>query len=555
MVDEAASSFQHEPRVFSFARNVRRSVLLTLGLHQHHGDDSNPNPIVEAYSKASDKDAVQLYLAIVLGLGGTRILKVFGQAGYVYGFIGLVVFTLLQYFILCRIVEVPHLLELNLETYTDIAKSVLPRPVANVFLAVSILSWLCLCILFLKVAIISLSDLIIVMEWGGEAPAGVTFVRCAVFCGLFVMLFIWKDSAKALRRNAKRVWQVTLFLLFWEIGIGAYFYFLWNPDLPPAKRREIQYVDSKEWTEIFSGWKTLLICFIGVGIFPFIAADMLEPANVKKVIRTSCIKIFFYYLVGAMPYFFWGNTLLQDRNVNIYPTTSWWIFKTSLDDISIFRLHVSLHTFLFLVKAGLSFPIVFWPLVREIEQFMSLENTTAMELGLPWAHAQRMRMRALIRVGLVLLVMLPFFFYDRGDAGETSRWQEWYRHIQDFAEAVIINIIHIMFPGIFALIALITSLAMNGKGLPGCVQRCLSKCGCISQQTPDIDRNWTGASWSMGPIKSIPYMCKSSSYHLFITLVIVLSITTFSWLVVQDSTRQFVVFTMDFFNVSWPEAT
>merc|ERR1719410_464095 len=103
--------------------------------------------------------------------------------------------------------------------------------------------------------------------------------------------------------------------------ISMDFYFIFRGNLSEELQQDIpvEYTPFGTLDGVFDGMKRLLFCFAGMAIFPFIVADMLEPREVKQLIQKSCMRMFVYYLLAALPYFAWGDQIAKFPTAIFFP--------------------------------------------------------------------------------------------------------------------------------------------------------------------------------------------------------------------------------------------
>lgn len=152
-------------------------------------------------------------------------------------------------------------------------------------------------------------------------------------------------------------------------------------------------------SHIIEGMKDMTYSFVGLGLWPYIMAEMLHPdtATYKKIVERTCSISYSVYLVTAIVFY---ATYGQD-----------------LEHMKIYRFFEEHHTgalrtifrYLRALKAVGAFPLAFWALLIETEQYLSMETSLAFSLRLPWAIRQHSRSKLLVRIGLVCLISFTLF--------------------------------------------------------------------------------------------------------------------------------------------------
>merc|ERR1712048_582099 len=69
---------------------------------------------------------------------------------------------------------------------------------------------------------------------------------------------------------------------------------------------------------------------------------------------------------------------------------------------------------LFFLKTVTTFPLLFWPLYREVDALICFDETPAVKLRLPWAIRRQYRLKRMMKVILIVLILVPALALDQG---------------------------------------------------------------------------------------------------------------------------------------------
>lgn len=172
---------------------------------------------------------------------------------------------------------------------------------------------------------------------------------------------------------------------------------------------------------------------------------MNNPQQAKAMTTKAVKKISLFYVAIAMICFFgWGDEI-GDNKQNVV---------RELKDVSkrtgqeFYGYAAAAMTVMLMVKAIVTYPLYFWPLCREIEGFLQLEEALPVELRLPWAVTNVARAKKFVRVGLVVLTVLPTL-------------AENYEPFKAFVTTVPTGFCNYLLPGCFSIIAIISHLRQH----------------------------------------------------------------------------------------------
>ncbi|CAE7784574.1 unnamed protein product, partial [Symbiodinium pilosum] len=133
------------------------------------------------------------------------------------------------------------------------------------------------------------------------------------------------------------------------------------------------------------------MAFGGVAILPYVLADMLNPRNAKKVVLKATTRIMIFYLLVAMiGYFGWADSIEKHTPLQHMMMMGFW-YQNAARIISA----------LFVVKTCTTFPLTFWPLYREFEALISLDESPGLQLQLAWAVRRQQVWKIATKVLLV----------------------------------------------------------------------------------------------------------------------------------------------------------
>lgn len=129
---------------------------------------------------------------------------------------------------------------------------------------------------------------------------------------------------------------------------------------------------------------------------------MIAPENAPDLAWKGCRNICVCYVIfGVVGYFGWGDDI--ERTSGSVITT---VYALGFPYSWLARL-IAL---LFCTKTLAVYPLLFWPLCREIENCLEWRSAPVM-LRLPWALRRLQHMKIALRVFLVLSSLLPLALY------------------------------------------------------------------------------------------------------------------------------------------------
>lgn len=153
--------------------------------------------------------------------------------------------------------------------------------------------------------------------------------------------------------------------------------------------------------DVVSGVYDMMFAFAGVSLLPYILADMVNPHNARKVVLEASGKIMLFYLwVALITYIGWEKEM-QEREGSLTP------LKIMKCLGGTYGRSAVVMSFLFCVKTVCAFPLYFWPLYREAEQLLMLDDSPAVKLQLPWAITYHQRSKIVIKTLLISACLFP----------------------------------------------------------------------------------------------------------------------------------------------------
>ncbi|CAJ1407689.1 unnamed protein product [Effrenium voratum] len=388
---EISDALTHEAiseiRNFNFCRSARKSILLSLGV----SPGASPSPemtqdILRPYSKASDSACVNAYMATLLGAGTFRLSRAISRCGWLIGFGALVVFSLMHVFICLRLVEVPQLIQRDVPNATFLAKVFLHRRAYSMMAILSVLSWFGACAIQLQNVFTNVLS-VIAADIAGQASRHETPFGWKLF-GTFVLALVivplsLKTSAKDLQTKASYAVYAMLAIGVVEMTC-AFIHGIFKLVSDPPDYHSCG-------NNITGGLYDMLLAFGGIAILPYVLADMLQPQNARKVVIEATTQIMLYYLSVAMIcYFGWADSI-QSRTP-----------LQQMMSMSLFYQNAArVISFLFIIKTVTTFPLTFWPLYREVEALLDLDDSPGLQLQLPWAIRRQRFLKVFTKVALV----------------------------------------------------------------------------------------------------------------------------------------------------------
>eukprot|EP00928_Gymnodinium_smaydae_P092216 TRINITY_DN76034_c0_g1_i1.p1 TRINITY_DN76034_c0_g1~~TRINITY_DN76034_c0_g1_i1.p1 ORF type:complete len:577 (+),score=58.52 TRINITY_DN76034_c0_g1_i1:82-1812(+) len=449
---------------YAFQRSARGSIMIDLGIHPdsartgasgrkmgHYGADS-----VDPYSKLSVEGCVMMYLATVIGRGTLELSRAVAMCGYVLGVAMIFGFALAHYFACSRLLEIPQLVERNLETYSDIFGACFNELGKTFFSLACAMNYLGVCTIYVgsiirNVTIVLKGDTL-------RCAAELSYVESGhwsmvTFIGVCLFFLTKLNAARDLQRSAKI--SLIAMALFLCLEVAAAFcrgtattIRIFTSDFPFADafefcvRQFIERLRPKGWARLQTGASSMILAFADGGVLPYIVAGMLTPEASKEVSKKGIKRLTLIYVgVGVICYFGWGDNLLTNEDQSVIAVVKrlegpfFWI--------------ASVMGLLFVTKAVTGFQLLFMPLLREIEQVLALETAPAVVAGLPWAISHVQFQKQALRAFLVFLVVLPYYL----DAVKIEL-------IKTFYVYVLLNIVQFLFPALLAVSSIVRNLSI-----------------------------------------------------------------------------------------------
>eukprot|EP00931_Biecheleriopsis_adriatica_P122732 TRINITY_DN97751_c0_g1_i1.p1 TRINITY_DN97751_c0_g1~~TRINITY_DN97751_c0_g1_i1.p1 ORF type:complete len:567 (-),score=108.31 TRINITY_DN97751_c0_g1_i1:20-1486(-) len=419
-----------ELRSYNFTRSARKSILLSLGVSPVADPSSGTaQDTLRPYSKASDDACVNAYMSCLLGAGTFRLSSAIHRCGMFIGVGALLAMSLFHIFMCLRLVEVPQLIEQDVANTTSLAKVFFSRKGAVLFAVMSIIGWFGACAVQLQ----SVANDVL-RAFAGSAPSLELEVKLICAAGLAVVMvpMSLKTSAKDLQTGAS-------YALYSMLLVGAV-------EMTCAFTHGMyRWRDCTEGTEtcptyalfgsnICLGIFDMGLAFGGVAILPYVLADMLNPQNARKVVLKASSRVMVFYLaVSVTCYFGWAETIEYTSPIEMMMQMQGQGYHHAARVIS----------FLFVVKTVFTLPIIFWPLCREVDAFLDLDEDPSLQLQLPWAIRRQQHFKVMLRMFLVMLTL-----------STTLLDQVWKNDVVSFVIMMSLAVGQFMFPGCVAALAI-----------------------------------------------------------------------------------------------------
>jgi len=244
---------------------------------------------------------------------------------------------------------------------------------------------------------------------GKKAHSCEASIPVKLLCGLPASIIFVLTSAKQLHIVSKYAVRSMLAVAAVEISC-ALSHLLWNYKTIEHRAWPSIHHDGEDdtWLDGISlegveeGVYGMLMAFAGCGMMPYVIAEMLHPQNAKKVVNKAVWSVgSFYVVVGMTCYFGWGQEIEKTDPMKI---------MVGLGDP--YPQLAGLMLVMFVVKTVCSYPLFFWPLIREIDAVLALHESPSVELRLPWAVRQHQKLKIALRVTTVLLTLGPLLLLD-----------------------------------------------------------------------------------------------------------------------------------------------
>lgn len=163
--------------------------------------------------------------------------------------------------------------------------------------------------------------------------------------------------------------------------------------------------------EIAEGGYEMMYAFAGVSLLPYILADLVNPDNARTVAINASKRITTFYLwLGIICYIGWAKEMETD-NEFIHRRQPMKIMHCLDDYYPYAAMGICA---LFFLKTVTTFPLLFWPLYREVDALIMFDETPAVKLKLPWAIRRQYHMKRVVKAILIVLILVPALVLDQG---------------------------------------------------------------------------------------------------------------------------------------------
>lgn len=407
-----------EVSAFRFERSARKSLMLKMGLGKNmqralsRSMSKNENrglSSIDVYSKCSEQESVNIYMANLLGMGVFQLARAMAKCGLIPGILAMVAFSFLHVFLCHRLVEVPSMVEESFELYAGIARATLPSAFYFPLAFSCMLTWYMSCVFYERQFLVS----VVMFLKPGEVHPGHELHEWSWWIAKLILVLLlipvsWRLNVNLVSRCSKWSLRSMFGVAAFEI-LGSMIYALTNGS-------EARSPPQLWGDQVIDGLQSMALCYIGIGMLPYIVAEMTQPHKATKMINTACMNIFaFYGVVAVVGYLCWGPDMLRCSR---HPLSTM-VALSRESKISGFRAFCYLLcgyavAILFAFKTVASFPLYWWPLSREVEGFMAFEDSPATEIQLPWATKSQICERKKLKAVLVSITILPMFLSERG---------------------------------------------------------------------------------------------------------------------------------------------
>lgn len=492
---------------FRFRRQVRRSLLMSLGMEKEEALKDSMQLDLDVYAKSENKDARKVFLAIIVGTGSLQLPASIAKAGLLPGVGIMLCLSALNYFICNRIVETPFLLEHNYENLVQTTEMIGGATMVRTITFLSILTWCFPCIYYfsnirgqVEVVMKTLNQTT-ALPWFPEAALEHAakvhehrekFIYGAM--GMVALFFIFcAVRAKTIRtigRASKYSWHSMVVMLGcivmgagWhaivhrQLHLNALDYLNILPlDDETTANESLLYAPEKcllqnitsmgSEVALFTSFKgfqnglnDMMLAFGGIMIIPYVVAEMNNPEDAQHVISSGVGMIsVFYITVGVIGYLGFGNFVLCGSNIpDLMADLGTWAEDLSqYEHIFYIIIGTTCHICIFLKSVAI-YPLFLWPMLREFKFLVAYHEDPATELQLPWAQATQTRWRFLWRLCICAFVLTAAFFlwiYFPLATSESDKY--------DDVSFLVINIVNLfctfwmclLFPALIALFAI-----------------------------------------------------------------------------------------------------
>lgn len=193
--------------------------------------------------------------------------------------------------------------------------------------------------------------------------------------------------------------------------------------------------------DVFAGMDHIVSAHVGIGVLPYIVAEMFAPAKAHRVVSNACRGITsIYTLIAVVCYFGWGDDVEE---------------RMPLEEVVMQAdkgKNVATAIFVLLgIRTVAAYPIFFWAMWREINRCLGGNEIAATELRLPWAIRLQQRVRGGARVGLVALTWAPLCM-------SRPAFHCYYERMIKLPSMLV----NFVFPAVLAVIAIVSHQAKYG---------------------------------------------------------------------------------------------
>lgn len=442
---ETAFEIKHAPeasdpaswQMYTFKRSAKQSVMLSLGMLPRNDEAATAAGGVHAspdvfgpYAHASEFTCTLMYMAVVVGDGMLLLSRGMANCGWIPGLAILWGVSWLHHFICTRFVEVPQLLEQNFETFSGVAAYCFGRHAGALFTYLCVYSWAGTCTVSLR----SISFAFRMVMYNDDHPAARwSFVLC-----LLVSPLALRTNAKALHRSSVVAIGCMVCVAVLESVCALYrgFFSRRGGGLGPVSHR---WWGSR--ADILAGTEDFVSAYVGIGMLPYIVAEMLAPAKAHRVISKACRGITAIYTwVAIVCYFGWGEDV---------------VIRAPIQEVVMQgpegETMAKVIFFVLGIRTIAAYPIFFWAMWREINMCLGGFERAATEVRLPWAIRLKQRFRQSARIGLVVLTWAPLAMSPRA-----------YHFYRDRMIKLPNMLVNFVFPAIGAVVAIISHQARHG---------------------------------------------------------------------------------------------
>lgn len=404
---------------------------------------------VDIYLSLNSRAQVEVFMALVMGLGALNVPGAFVSIGIIPGLSFLLALSGLNHFLCNRLVAVPELLESNFETCTTIMKFLIGRNlVVWGVLFMSTFTWFCACVLNAWELGANMRDAhgYIEVDWATSSSRNITvpedlegweirslgrkvlFTIFVLFCSHSERFFATYMKARPLAPAARTTATVIVIMLIAGC-LGAIYVIAMAVNEGRFQRVAWFGKDG----ERLVGLHLLLFAYLGSGFLPFIVQEMVVDPNGKSVkeakmlihrsIRNIAILYAVFGVLGS-----WGlvNAEGIDLTQRVDGDIGWGRdlviqiinYLRSESELGTGWVEFSLWTsgyvilFLFILKGAAGCVVFFWPLLQEVTVFLQTMESPPVEINLPWATDWSSRERRMCRYAVTMIACVPALMQD-----------------------------------------------------------------------------------------------------------------------------------------------